>query len=120
MGLPDAFRHRRGGFGVFLVAMATASSPPPLVWAVYLAIEPYIRRHWPQAIISWSRLLAGRLRDPLLGRDLLIGVLLGLAWLLIVQVSYLAIAQLGGPPTLGGRNTCAGGATSWAPRSGRS
>jgi hypothetical protein len=72
-----------------------------MVWAVYLAIEPYIRRHWPQAIISWSRLLAGRLRDPLVGRDLLLGVLLGLAWLVIVEVSYLLIARLGGPPTLG-------------------
>jgi hypothetical protein len=72
-----------------------------MLWAVYMSIEPYIRRHWPQAIISWSRLLAGRARDPLLGRDLLIGVLLGIAWLVIVQVSYLVIAQLGGPPTLG-------------------
>jgi serine/threonine-protein kinase len=89
------------GFGLFLVAMGNSFYTAGLMWAVYLAVEPYIRRHWPQAIISWSRLLAGRLRDPLLGRDLLIGVLLGIVWLVIVQVSYLVIVQLGGPPTLG-------------------
>src|SRR5207249_11134325 len=27
----------------------------------------------PQTMISWSRLLAGRLRDPAIGRDILIG-----------------------------------------------
>jgi hypothetical protein len=88
------------GFGLFLVAMGHGLFAAALVWAVYLAIEPYIRRHWPQAIISWSRLLAGRLRDPLLGRDLLIGVLLGIAWVVIVDLSYVVILRLGGPPIL--------------------
>ena len=43
----------------------------------YLALEPYVRRKWPQILISWSRLLAGGWSDPLVGRDLLIGSLLG-------------------------------------------
>ncbi len=52
-------------------------------WFLYMALEPYVRRRWPQRIISWSRLLAGNLRDPLVGRDLLIGGLfaIGLFWL---------------------------------------
>src|SRR5262245_14015568 len=32
------------------------------LWVLYLAIEPYLRRRWPERIISWSRLLAGRWR----------------------------------------------------------
>ena len=44
-----------------------------LVWVVYIALEPYARRLWPKGLISWSRLLSGRLRDPLVGRDMLIG-----------------------------------------------
>ncbi len=32
---------------------------------LYLALEPYVRRLWPDALISWTRLLGGRLRDPL-------------------------------------------------------
>jgi serine/threonine-protein kinase len=45
----------------------------------YIALEPYVRRHWPQLLISWSRMLAGEFRDPMVGRDVLVGGLLGLA-----------------------------------------
>jgi len=48
-----------------------------LVWVVYIALEPYARRLWPNGLISWSRLLSGRLRDPLVGRDMLIGAAAG-------------------------------------------
>jgi len=43
----------------------------------YLAIEPYIRRLWPSVLVSWARLVAGRFKDPIIGRDVLIGVALG-------------------------------------------
>ena len=46
---------------------------------VYLAFEPFVRRRWPGRIISWSRVLAGGFRDPLVGRDILIGAVFGLA-----------------------------------------
>jgi len=53
-----------------------------LVWVVYLALEPYVRRLWPDAIIAWSRLLDGRFRDPLLGQHVLIGAVAGpVVWL---------------------------------------
>jgi hypothetical protein len=39
----------------------------------YVACEPYVRRLWPEALVSWSRVLAGRLRDPLVGRDVIVG-----------------------------------------------
>jgi serine/threonine-protein kinase len=54
------------------------------VWAagllaiLYLAVEPYVRRFWPNTVVSWSRLMARQWRDPLVGRDLLFGVALGL------------------------------------------
>lgn len=47
------------------------------MWLYYLAIEPYVRRLWPESIVSWSRLLAGRFDDPLVGRDVLIGLSCG-------------------------------------------
>jgi serine/threonine-protein kinase len=53
------------------------------LWVAYVAIEPYIRRHWPQAIIGWTRLIAGGFRDPLVGRDLLIGAGVGCFWTLV-------------------------------------
>ena len=51
-------------------------------WVVYIAFEPFVRRRWPGRIISWSRLLAGGFRDPLVGRDILIGAVFGLGMIL--------------------------------------
>ncbi|MGK2858339.1 MAG: serine/threonine-protein kinase, partial [Thermoanaerobaculia bacterium] len=45
---------------------------------LYLAIEPYLRRRWPTLLVSWSRLLAGGWRDPLVGQHVLLGVLGGI------------------------------------------
>jgi serine/threonine-protein kinase len=63
----------------------------PLVHAfeaflAYLAIEPYVRRIWPRSLIGWARLSQGRVRDPAVGRELLIGVFaaLGFAGLMLV------------------------------------
>ncbi len=50
-----------------------------LIGLIYLALEPYVRRRWASLIISWNRLLAGDFKDPLVGRDILVGGILGLA-----------------------------------------
>jgi len=47
-----------------------------------VALEPYVRRTWPEMLISWSRLLAGGWKDPLVGRDALVGVLFGVGMLI--------------------------------------
>ncbi len=52
------------------------------VGLMYLAFEPYLRKYAPERVISWNRLLAGDWRDPLVGRDVLVGGTLAL--LLIV------------------------------------
>jgi predicted Ser/Thr protein kinase len=46
-------------------------------WVAYLALEPYVRRRTPDLIISWTRLLGGQFKDPLVGRDILYGALFG-------------------------------------------
>jgi predicted Ser/Thr protein kinase len=48
-----------------------------IFWTVYVALEPYVRKLRPDALLGWSRLLAGHIRDPRVGRDLLIGVIFG-------------------------------------------
>jgi len=58
---------------VAMVSLAYAA----VFWLMYVAIEPLVRRRWPDLIVSSTRLLAGRLRDPLIGRDFLIGAVLG-------------------------------------------
>ena len=49
-----------------------------VMYLVYLAIEPFVRRSWPTMLVGWSRALAGRFPDPVIGRDLVIGVVSGL------------------------------------------
>jgi serine/threonine-protein kinase len=68
--------------GLFLLALCTAVFYAFVMWTVYLALEVYVRRHWPSALISWSRMLAGQWRDPIVGRDVLIGAALGISWTL--------------------------------------
>jgi len=68
------------------------------VWILYLALEPYYRRFWPGQLISWVRLLDGRFRDPLVGRDFLIGALYGVALALIADLYHLLPRWLGLPP----------------------
>jgi hypothetical protein len=48
------------------------------IWLFYVALEPYVRRFWPQLLIGWTRLLSGRFRDPVVGRDVLVGVAAGM------------------------------------------
>jgi serine/threonine-protein kinase len=71
------------GYGLFNAGTA---------WLFYLAAEPYARRLWPDVMISWNRLLAGRLRDPLLGRDILVGALASLA-MNIDWLAYMVLSE---------------------------
>ncbi|MEO0483005.1 MAG: serine/threonine-protein kinase [Planctomycetota bacterium] len=61
-----------------------------VIWLLYIAFEPYVRRIWPQTLISWSRLIEGRWRDPLVGDHVLIGVAVGCAAALFVTLAHFA------------------------------
>ena len=87
--------------GRFIAAISGALFVSGLVWVLYMAVEPYVRRHWPASIISWSRLVSGCWRDPLVGRDLLLGIVLGIAWELIFGLQYLVLLRAGYPPQMG-------------------
>jgi hypothetical protein len=68
-----------------------------IIWLSYIALEPIARRRWPTLLVGWSRLLAGRWRDPLVGRDVLIGTVGGILLALIVQMSVVVPEWLGQP-----------------------
>lgn len=71
---------------MFLLAVCTAVFYGVLHWTLYLALEPFVRRHWPQVLVSLANLLSGRVRDPVVGRDVLFGVALGVAWVLLLRL----------------------------------
>ena len=64
----------------------------------YLAVEPYVRKLWPQVLISWVRLLGGKVRDPLVGRDLLLGVVFGLALTVVLWMRSWGLPRILGVP----------------------
>ena len=88
-----------GEFALFVLAMSAALFNAALVWTMYQALEPYVRRHWPHSIISWSRLINGKLRDPAVGRDTLYGVAMGTLWMLIGAGRGLITRGMGGEPS---------------------
>jgi hypothetical protein len=68
-----------------------------LFWVIYLAVEPYVRRFWPSTLVSWSRLMARQWHDPLVGRDVLFGVALGLALSALASGTTYLGSRLGHP-----------------------
>jgi hypothetical protein len=75
-----------------------------LLWVIYVAVEPYVRRFWPDGLLGWSRLLAGHFRDPRVGRDALIGLVLGTTLALADVSRVMLFTWLGYPaprPTYG-------------------
>ena len=101
--LHHLFSARLGEIGLFKILVAGTSTSPmghALIHGVtmtlaYLAIEPYIRRLWPSVLVSWARLVAGRLKDPIIGRDVLVGAAAG------VTLPFVSIAAQGAELALG-------------------
>jgi predicted Ser/Thr protein kinase len=95
--------------GLTIIAISTGLFVSGTVWTLYMAIEPWVRRQWPKTIISWTRLLAGSWRDPVVGRDMLLGVALGVVWILVFQARYIFMMRMGASPALGGTDILMGG-----------
>ena len=74
---------------LLLSTLADALFNGAIVTVLYLALEPYFRRIWPRWLVSWVRLLDGRLRDPLVGRDALVGAIYGIGNALILDLYHL-------------------------------
>jgi serine/threonine-protein kinase len=90
-------------FDSILIALSWALLATALIIVLYLALEPYVRRRDPHTLISWSRLLAGQWRDPLVGRDLLIGAAYGVLLTVFEQSDNVLLPLFGKlPPMPGG------------------
>ncbi len=77
-------------FGLFVIITSPALFLAAFVWLLYIGLEPFTRRRWPNALISWSRVLAGQFRDPLVGRNVLMGVALGVGGWLCFMLRHFA------------------------------
>jgi serine/threonine-protein kinase len=82
--LADHVPDIQGEFHLLTQAMAFCMFVGGLSWLAYIAAEPYLRRRRSNTLVSWNRLLIGRFRDPLVGRELLIGSTAYWAYLILV------------------------------------
>src|SRR5205085_8045647 len=71
-----------------------------MLWIIYVALEPYVRRFWPDGILGWTRLLSGYVRDPRVGRDVLIGCVIAVFLSLNDAISYLLPPLVGRAPAI--------------------
>ncbi len=85
---------------LLLLAVSTGLFMSGFMWTLYLALEPYVRSKWPQTIVSWSRVMAGKTRDPLVGRDILYGTLMGAVWVLVFYAGHFLDMRGGERPLL--------------------
>ena len=72
---------------LLLNGLSWAAFQAGFVGLLYLAVEPFVRRHWPDALISWLRMVGGRFRDPLATSHILVGVSAGLVLALLGAVT---------------------------------
>jgi hypothetical protein len=63
-----------GEFSTLFAALSQGTMFGAIAWLLYMALEPYARRTAPRWVVSWTRLLEGRFKDPMVGRDLLTGL----------------------------------------------
>jgi hypothetical protein len=82
-------------FNVAVLALAWAFLASSLARILYFALEPFVRRRDPHALIAWSRLIAGKIRDPLVGRDVLIGTAYGVVLSLVENSDNLILPLFG-------------------------
>jgi hypothetical protein len=83
----------------FLIATAIALLNVGATWLFYLGLEPFVRRLMPDMLIGWTRLLVGHLRDPRVGRDMLVGVATGVLFLLTASAGPVIQILSGSPVT---------------------
>jgi hypothetical protein len=85
-------------FVLFLRASSWCLFVGAMVWTAYLALEPWVRRQWPHSMVSWTRLLAGRVRDPRVGADVLAGICFGVATQWLGEAGTVLTVRAGGLP----------------------
>jgi serine/threonine-protein kinase len=85
-------------FPIFVFGLSQVLFGAGITWMLYVALEPLIRRRWPDSLIAWTRLLSGRLTDPLIGRVLLAGALLGTFTAVALEVAQIVRRAIMTPP----------------------
>ena len=85
-------------FRVIAALLCDAGLSAFIVYIMYLATEPYARRHWPDCLISWKRFQTGRIKDALVASHMLAGLT---AMMALERFGSRLIAWLTNAPMIG-------------------
>jgi hypothetical protein len=66
-----------------------------LAFVLYAALEPWVRRFWPNSLKGWTRLVSGHVNDARVGRDVLLGAAAGTLVQLIGRLQAPLYSALG-------------------------
>jgi serine/threonine-protein kinase len=80
-----------------LMALSSALLMAGVCWLAYLAVEPFLRRGWPDVLVTWTRVVTGEIRDPQVGRDVLVGCAAGALLAAVSIVGHNPPERLGLP-----------------------
>jgi hypothetical protein len=64
-------------FTAFAIVTGLGLVQATFLFFLYLGVEPLVRKHTPELMIGWARVLQGRFHDPRVGRDVLVGAVFG-------------------------------------------
>jgi serine/threonine-protein kinase len=93
--------HHLGSLGEFrtvVLALSWAFLISTFARMLYFGLEPFVRRRDPHTLISWVRLIGGKIRDPLVGRDVLIGMTYGVLLGVYESADNVLLPLFGGAP----------------------
>jgi hypothetical protein len=72
----------------FWLSVGEALFAGALLCVMYLALEPLVRRYWPDSLLGWTRLLQGEILDARVGRDVLVGLAGGAIVFLLLTLQW--------------------------------
>lgn len=87
----NTFRNLNGALFSWLAVSCFVGA---LFGTMYLALEPHVRRRWPEMLVGWTRLFSGRFQDPLVGRHILFGIAGAIVIRLLSSTSVVAEKNL--------------------------
>ena len=87
-----------GEFETVVLALAWAFLVSSFARMLYFGLEPFVRRRDPHTLIGWVRLIGGKIRDPLVGRGVLIGMTYGVLLGVFESVDNILLPLLGASP----------------------
>ena len=89
LGLFEAHHNASPGLEMttFLSCLINALGRTVRFWIYYLALEPFVRKTWPKVLVSWNRLLQGKITDPFVSQEILFGCIFGALGACLVGLS---------------------------------